>query len=339
MSGSDLMAFDSDNSVNKNLSSDEVREDLECLKILFKNFYIAQMIYPKINLISRVDQEISRSRPTNSQNLMRRIFSLHRDMYDIHLSYELNWLPLKFETSSKKEVKLSEDLNHDEIYDRSNYLYFRPSSLIHFTAGQKRFIETVSNVDKNIIIDIRGNGGGDDAFAFALTEAVFTKDQKIPATTKLQVASLFQSIGFSLSLIMHEYDVAESFRKTIAEQVEKLSLQELLPFQIQSETQKLIGKRSTPLKSKIIFITDGACASSCETIVEKLSAHPNVQIMGTNTAGALHFSNAITFMLPHSGIVVKMPTLLHQYENDAPEGIGYKPDIEALNIDLNSIFK
>lgn len=331
------MSFDSDNSVDKTLTSSEVKEDLECLKILFKNFYVAQMIYPEIDLIHRVDQEISRSQTTSSKDLMKRIFYLHKDMYDIHLSYELNWEPLKFEPLSKKEVTLSEDLNYDEIYNRSNYLYFRPGSLIHFTAGQKSFIETISNSDKNIVLDVRGNGGGDDVFAFSLAEAVFTKEQIIPQT-RLQVTSLFQSIGFSLSLLIFEYDVAESYRKDVAQKVENLSLQELLPFQIQSETKKLVGKRSNPFKSKIVILTDGACASSCETIVEKLSAHPNVQIMGSNTAGALHFSNAMTYMLPHSGIVVKLPTLLHKYENDAPEGIGYKPDVEILNIDLNSIF-
>jgi hypothetical protein len=48
--------------------------------------------------------------------------------------------------------------------------------------------------------------------------------------------------------------------------------------------------------------------------------------MGSNTAG------------PSILATPYLPALLHKYENDAPECVGYKPDVEILNIDLNSIF-
>ncbi|MGE3611731.1 MAG: hypothetical protein AB7I27_19225, partial [Bacteriovoracaceae bacterium] len=51
----------------------------------------------------------------------------------------------------------------------------------------------------------------------------------------------------------------------------------------------------------------------------------------------LGFSNAMTFMLPNSGIVVRLPTLLHKYENDAPEGVGYAPNRELTYIDLQTL--
>jgi hypothetical protein len=338
MNGSELMAFDSDNSVDKQLSSSDVKEDLECLKILFKNFYVAQITYPNIDLTGRIELEILKSKETSSLEFMKRIFKLHEGMYDIHLSYELNWEPLKFESLSKQQVSLNEELEFDEMYDRPNYIYFRPGSLVNFSTKQKYFIDTMASTDKNLVLDLRGNAGGDSKFAKGLSEAIFTSNQKIPKTTKLQVHSPLQRIGFSLSLLIHEYDVAESNRIDVANEVSDLSFTQLLPFQIASRTEEIKGKRTNAFKSKIVLITDSGCASDCETIVEKISAHPNAKVIGANTNGALHFSNAITFMLPNSGIVVKLPTLLHQYENDAPEGLGYKPNEQLEFIDLNSIF-
>ena len=61
-------------------------------------------------------------------------------------------------------------------------------------------------------------------------------------------------------------------------------------------------------------------------------------MIGENTRGALHFGNAATFMLPHSGILVHMPTRSEVYENDAPEGIGYTPDIISDVVDLDQLF-
>ena len=53
--------------------------------------------------------------------------------------------------------------------------------------------------------------------------------------------------------------------------------------------------------------------------------------------GALHYSNAIKFQLPNSGILTYIPTLYHQYENDAKEGVGYAPQYEFDVINLDKV--
>lgn len=332
-----MMAFDSDLSINKPLSKDKVEADLKCLKVLFQNYYVAQKIYGDKRLTSRLDREIQNPKPLSSQILMKRIFALHSNMTDIHLSYALGEEAARFKPTDKKVVQLSENLEHDVVHDKGSALYFRPGSLINFSPEQKSFIELISKVDKPLILDLRGNGGGDDDFAYALTEAIFTHDQKIPLTKRYQVHSPLQRIGFSLSLIMFGYDSAESYRNQVRNEVSSLSFSQLLPYQINEETEVLKGKRQTPFKSKITLIIDGGCASSCETIVEKISTHQSATTIGTNTSGALHFSNAMTLMLPNSGIVVRLPTLLHIYENDVPEGVGYTPDEELTYVDLQTL--
>lgn len=335
--GAEMMAFDSDLSVDKPLSKDDVESDLKCLKILFENFYVAQTFYGDDVLISRLNQGIKEAQDLSGQELMKKIFALHQGMTDVHLGYSLGEEEARFTTFNKKTVELSDELPYDVVHDMGDSLYFRPGSLINFSDEQKAFIELVGQTDKNLILDLRGNGGGDDDFAYALTEALFTPTQEIPLTKRHQVHSPLQRIGFSLTLLIHGYEVAEAYRRDVRDEVQSLPFKELLPFTMSEEMEDLKGKRKSAFKSKITLITDGDCASSCETIVEKLSAHPQTKVVGTNTSGALHFSNAVVFMLPHSGIVVRLPTLFHEYENDAPEGVGYAPDVETTYVDLKAL--
>ena len=335
--GSEMMAFDSAYSVDKSLTQDEVEADLKCLKILFKNYYIAQKIYGDDKLILRLNQEITSNKSSSSRELMARIFSIHADMTDIHLAYTLGDEGKRFQVVEKKEVKLSEELSHDTVYQKGNAFYFRPGSLINSSLQQQAFIELVRKTDKDLIVDLRGNGGGDDQFAYDLAEAIFTKDQKIPITKRYQVHSPLQRIGFSVSLFMHGHNAAESYRKAVRNEVEALPFQSLLPYQITEEVKRLEGKRANPYRSRITLIIDGKCASSCETIVEKISMHPKARVIGQNTLGAIHFSNVETFILPHSGIIVQLPTLLQVYENDALEGIGYRPNKVMSYVELSSL--
>ena len=47
--------------------------------------------------------------------------------------------------------------------------------------------------------------------------------------------------------------------------------------------------------------------------------------------------NAVSFVLPNSGIWVSLPSLRHDYENGAPEGFGYSPKIRTNYINLKSL--
>lgn len=335
--GAELLPFDSDLSVDKSLTEAQVEADLNCLKLLFQNYYVAQRIYGEDKLISRLNLEISHKSPLTSKQLMEKIFSLHEGMIDFHLNYSLGDQQLRF-PSSGRSVEVSEDLDPETLYTRKNAIYFRPGSLMAVSAPQQAFIKLVAKTDQNIILDLRGNSGGDDQFAYDLTEALFTKDQKIPSTKRFQVDSPLQRIGLSLSLLILEHPKAESYRSAVRQEVERLPFKSLLPYQLVENVERLEGRRVKPFTSQIILLVDGGCASSCETIVEKISKHPRAKVIGQNTMGALHFSNPMTFMLPYSGIVVRLPTLLHAYENDAPEGVGYSPNVRQPFVDLDSLF-
>jgi hypothetical protein len=340
-SAEELAGFDSDQSYDRSLSPDQVKEDLSCLKIIFENFYVGQLGYPNVNLIGRIDKEISKSGSTTSKELMKRMFKLHHGMADIHLVYKLWSEPesgLSFKPSSKLNVTLAEDLEKEKIIEREKYIYFRPGSLITFSQPQRSFINKVQVTDKNLVIDLRGNPGGENFFGFALASALHTKDQKIPVATRIQVNSIFQRIGFGVTLLILEHEQAENYWNKVKSDIQGLKFEQILPYNLERETEIIRGKRVTPFRSQVVLLTDGGCISACETVVEKLVNLPNVRRLGANTAGGIHFSNAMTFMLPNSGIITSIPSLYYQYEADAPETVGYPVHELRSYIKLDEIF-
>jgi hypothetical protein len=340
-SAENLASFDTDLSYDRSLDSRQVKEDLSCLKIIFENFYVGRLGYPGVDLIGRIEKEISTAGgATTSKDLMKRVFKLHKGMADIHLSYRLwsepeNTLTFK---SSSKIVALSEDLEEEKIIERAKYIYFKPGSLISFSKSQKSLINKVKSIDKNLVIDLRGNPGGENFFGFSLASALYMKGAKIPVAKRIQVHSVFQRIGFGVTLMMLGHEAAEDFWRSVKNEVRGKMFEQILPYELKTEQEIVIGERLTPFRSKVVLLTDGGCISACETIVEKLANLPNVRRLGANTAGGIHFSNSMTFMLPNSGIVANIPSLYYQYEADAPETVGYPVHEQTSLIDLDKIF-
>lgn len=194
------------------------------------------------------------------------------------------------------------------------------------------FLERVKLSDKNVILDLTDNGGGDNWFAHELVKATYLKTDQVPQSTKIQLTSGLMMIGLCFTLLEHGYDSAPSYCSEVKDYVSDKGFDDLL---LSSKSQKKStykGERTSAYSSRIIILIDSSCASSCETVVEKMTTHKNVLVVGENTAGALHFSNAMTLMLPNSGIIAKIPTLYHEYEFDGEEGKGYSPEyqIEGL---------
>jgi hypothetical protein len=338
--GSDLLVMDGQVSkTEKKLNLLEVQEDIACLQIIMKN-YVALMDYTSIDLPKKLNSLSASAKPMTNVELVKSIWNAHAGIYDLHLNYLVADQYFKFEPKISKEVILNPDLEINKIHERAKNVYFRPGDLFgSLSEGQESFIEFVKTHDKDLIIDLRQNKGGDDAFAFALVESLFTKDQKVPKAFTTEIISPLKHLGFRNSLVMIEYRGEETTKyiNQVVAAFSDLKLSQLMDIEIEEEKETLEGNRPIPFKSKITLIIDGGCASSCETIVEKISAHPNAVMIGSSTQGALHYSNPITFVLPHSGIRMMIPTLRHVYENDAPEGEGYLPNIETLMLELEQI--
>lgn len=341
MLGEKIMRFDSDLSLNKELTANEVKEDLECLKIVLRDHYVAIDFYKDIPILTRLDEKIQNSYPSSSIDLIDNIFEIHDGAIDIHIAYSL-WHSDYFKSfykPNKANVKASEEFAKEKVLDLKGFIYFKPGDLRDtISKPQMDFVEFVRDNDKNLVIDMRGNPGGDDPFIDLLTETLFSQTQTVPKSYRYEVDSLFKRAGLCISLKVMGYSSANQYCDNIKSEIQGKTLEDVMSFSIVESGEEFFGRRKTDYQSKIKLLIDSGCASACETLVERLSWHPQVQVIGQNTAGALHFSNAIQIMLPNSGIIASIPTLLHTYENDAPEGVGYAPDIYLDYIDFDFLF-
>jgi hypothetical protein len=339
LKGQELLQFSYRDDLDPALTTSQIQEDLACLKILLQNKYAALDRYPEINLMGRLNVLSQRATPSTSSQLLESIFELHRGMPDVHLSYQVNGIHKRFSGQEKREVGIKEQLEKEKIIDRGEYVYFKPAEVLmpQVTDAQKSFLEFVTKTDRNLVIDLREVRGGGGSFPEELAQRLFTVSQNIPQKKTQQIRSGLVHIGFAVTARIVYGDQVKDFFESIRESVNERMVSDLIAFEIEEEVTQRSGQRLQPFQSKIVLLIDGSCASECETIVELLSAHPNAKLVGQNTMGALHFSNAVSFTLPHSGIWVRIPSLVHILENDAEEGVGYVPHEFQEFVDLNQI--
>lgn len=339
LKGQDLLHFSYSDDVNRDLTSIQIQEDLACLKILFENRYVGQDSHPEINLVGRLNKLSLAATPMKSTQLLDLIYNLHQGVPDVHLGYQVNGLNKRYSGEAKKEVAISETLDSEKIYDRGTFVYFKPAEILmpQLTDPQKSFVELIKKNDRNLVIDLRDVRGGGGPFPEELAENIFSTAQKIPQSKKLQVASGLSYIGLAVTTRIIYKDQIKDFFESVESMVKDKNIGDLISFRIEETLTDRVGQRSRPYQSKILLLIDGTCASQCETIVEVLSTHPNVSLVGQNTMGALHFANAISFTLPNSGIWVKIPSQTQVLENDAIEGVGYSPTVVSDFIDLNKL--
>lgn len=206
------------------------------------------------------------------------------------------------------------------------------------------FIDSISshlNLSDTIVIDLRGNTGGDDAKGMELAQILFghpfehpIKHQyrsQAPATLALAINRL------KVDFINMKYDglTAPDYLTDELNELKELyhnASNGQLPKEF-IRTDKGVGSRSEPVtgfKKPIYILMDGACGSSCEFTIAAFEWHDYVKKVGENTNGTFHFGNTGIAVLPHSKIKVMIPTQFSEYyDGRFIERIGLTPDIKV----------
>ncbi len=220
------------------------------------------------------------------------------------------------------------------------------------------FIDSVAKDLKKsnaIILDLRGNTGGDDQMGISLAELLFghpiehpIKRQyrsQTPETFALKVNT--QKV-YIKNIQMDEEKVPTDIEQELIYQEEnfkKALNNEISP--LYTRTDKGTGSRLDPItgfKKPIYILMDSECGSSCEFTIAAFEWHPYVKRVGENTRGTFHFSNAAIAVLPNSKFKVMIPTQHSEYfDKRFIERVGFSPDIkvesgkDALDITENLI--
>jgi hypothetical protein len=214
--------------------------------------------------------------------------------------------------------------------DQYNYLLTLPD----FGGPNTAFIDSLIKAEspkiktsKNLIIDIRGNGGGRTLSYLPIVPYIYTN----PISTSSGMT--YSSPG----LIEQNKSILQHYKKNKKDEVEKIKF-------LEDKIQKLEKAKGTfidqkgetmkydsimPMPKNVAIITDYACQSASEMMVLEFKQSKKVTVFGENTFGAVDFLDAYTTELPSKKYIMLIATVKRKIPKgqNPTGGIGIKPDI------------
>jgi hypothetical protein len=180
------------------------------------------------------------------------------------------------------------------------------------------------NTTPNLIIDIRGNGGGADFVYSPLLPYLYTNPIK---GIGVDVLSTNDNIT-AWEKLLDEEDMPESNKSRIQTVI---NIMQKNPGKMVNIADDYVDSPFTqlPFPKKIIILIDNGCASTTEQFLLAARQSKKVILAGQNTSGTLDYSNmrAVNFScLPYT---LKYSTTRSRRlnSNNGIDGIGIKPDI------------
>lgn len=223
---------------------------------------------------------------------------------------------------------LNENTTYLRIPDFSGNLYTQLQTLYKEATPQ------ITSHD-NLIIDVRGNGGGSDYNTSFLISLLYTNPIK---TGKVETFVTAQNIKhYENWLKVMEADsinystAAISNQKEVIQQMKATPLQTFYSFK---EEGMLTQPQPYMQPKNIVILYDRGCASSCETLIYYAKQSTKTTLMGQNSYGALGYGNNLgEVYTPNYNFLLTHATTRHFYKIKY-EIIGIPPDIQ-LNYQQN----
>lgn len=247
----------------------------------------------------------------------------------------------------KNDIKNSKRIWETRIdqVDRKKVLYISITRFPRSTSEEwKGFIPSVFSMMKKanvIVIDLRGNSGGDDTKGMELANLLFGHPIEHPIKKQYrnqtpETIALAENRA-KIEIMNYQFD-GEKAPDYLIEDLDEAKERytraikgEIEPEYVRND--KSVGERNTPItgfKKPIYILMDNACASSCEFTIAAFEWNKYVKKIGENTNGTFHFSNAGIAVLPNSKIKVMVPSQYSEYYDQRfLERVGFAPDIQV----------
>jgi len=187
-----------------------------------------------------------------------------------------------------------------------------------------------------IIIDMRGNGGGDDTTGYELSALLAGSELKTPyakqwSNTTPEAQQLFVNTFEHWARIVQEEGKPVpshllDLKKTFIARREKALKGEMAAQSSGSYGQDFVLEKSA--RKPIYILIDADCASSCESTTDAFENNTLVKTVGENTAGYVHFGNSGGVILKNSGIRLQVAISYNSYlDGRFIEKVGITPKI------------
>jgi len=212
----------------------------------------------------------------------------------------------------------------------------------------------MSTLEQNnvLIIDLRGNKGGDDSKGYWLASYLRGKEAEVPYATPFDMNTPEAFVVMANApIVIKSYFNGLSLEDADLEWIKKLKFLEakaLRGEKVDLRNNAAMSSTRGETRSKfrhrgpIYLLIDNKCSSSGESSVDFFENIPRVTKVGQNTAGMVHFGNNGFVMLANSSLVIQLATSFNSYKDGRfIEKTGIKPDIyiESGKNALNEVFK
>lgn len=192
-----------------------------------------------------------------------------------------------------------------------------------------------------VILDLRGNGGGNDTYAYWVAQRLAGRPIRREG---VRIERLQTPLALRLVMNLLVIRARADLRRT-----GEVPTHFDAPLQDLAELSRQVGVGVEPpllsfapgpasdleltgthFEGPVFLLADAGCGSSCENAVFLLRQLANVTVVGEPTAGAIHFGQSGRLVLPNSKVVVTVATQAVRYDGDGWwEKVGFPPDVQV----------
>lgn len=213
-------------------------------------------------------------------------------------------LTVEHEDGSSEEIDIKLDTKEDpeDKYYCKKYgddtLFIRLSDFVDAGAIGKLYEDNSKDLEhcRNLIVDVRGNGGGADTCFVPLLEYSFPKGESVGdyVKTEYPVAVNYTERNSDDRIKLLKSFFGENVPEDMAPMLEKM-LSDLNANRgkgfVNEEDDTIALLTGNAGAQKIWVLTDEGCASSGDAFVETMSFSPLVTVVGRPTSGITDYSN------------------------------------------------
>jgi len=241
-----------------------------------------------------------------------------------------------------KDFPESYNSNTDSIVQRALGFYLdklsKQTLYLKLSSFGYQHIETINSLiknnhellssHKNLIIDVRGNGGGTDYAYRPIMKYLYSKPTRHIGADYYVTSTLIEGLSNWVETADKEKyadDIKEA-QSDIKRMQGKIG--QFIPYNPDAEFW--VNEEDTVLKypENIVILADKFTASSAEKFIYNAKQSKKVKIMGTPTYGAMDYLSLREFDFSCDGYQLYMPTIRMSRLPDYPiDNIGIQPDI------------
>ncbi len=315
----------------KTLTADEVRHDISVLARYLIRVYVGWPVHNSIvkrRVLTRLIKAYDSAEDMTAGEFFDLIKGVIEPIPDNHITIKFNGYCVHMTIKTRTHKNVGKNIAGK--FTVKGIMLDNNIAAIGFTGMHKtdEFHEVIKAFQKNVlpksnalIIDLRGNGGGNSFYSDQFTD--FLCGTRISSMKKTYVRTTPEA-----RKILQETNPNASWA----------NVPESEEIQLFSEGKVFKIDKNKAYMKPIFILIDECTGSAAEMFLLRMVHHPMVTVVGDNSRGMEVYGNISICGLPHSDIAVSVGTNYRILEYNNFELHGLKPDIKCKDgIDAKDI--